>query len=432
MAGAKKFVYRGRDASVVKQHATQTGGAFDSYIDSKIPRYKVEAGENNIRILPPTWDDVETWGENWGIVVWAHNQIGPDNSSFLCLKKMKGEDCALCEARADVEDDEEAANALKPQKRIIAYIIDRDDEKTGPQWWGMPWTVDKEISLRSIDKETNEPLLVDEPDEGYDITFNRDGQGLKTKYNGVDIARKPSPIHDNEKTQNKWLDFIVENPLPDILKWHDCDYMMEVYNGKRSRKDEDADDGKSSRSSRRSSREDANGEERSSKKTTSKKKSKVTQDELDDMEERDLSKLIKTHELDVDASEFDSVRKLRRAVKEALQEADLLESDETEEKEVEETTSRTKRTVKKEVVEEQEEGEGEEEGEDEGKDERPSSSRARSAETEKPRSGGARYVGRGRTDDGDNDDPKPGKRGNPAAKESIDRLRKKHAKDDDD
>jgi len=83
------FRYRGPSASTVKQRATQSSGSYDNFINSKFPRFKANDGDNNIRLMPLTWDDMDKWGDNWGIEVWVHSYIGPDNSNFLCLQKMK-------------------------------------------------------------------------------------------------------------------------------------------------------------------------------------------------------------------------------------------------------------------------------------------------------------------------------------------------------
>lgn len=327
----KAFKYRGRDEKDIKERASQQGGAYDNFTKSGIPRYKVKNGENNIRILPPTWKDVDTWGKGWGIVVYVHYGIGTDNSTYLCLNKMKEEECPICVARDEAPPVEEGEqDELKPGKRILCYVIDRDDEKAGPQMWAMPWTVERDISALSIDKKLG-ALLIDDPEEGYDVTFSRDGKGRTVKYVGMKIARDASPIHDKEKTQDEWLEYISENPLPDILHYYDAEYIAKVYGGKMRRKEDDEaeTEEKTPKTTRRGGRKDEPEEDEPERASSKKKPAKgVAAADVEEMEEDDLLKVIKTYDLDVDPDDFPRLSKLKAAVLEELKEKKLLESEE--------------------------------------------------------------------------------------------------------
>jgi hypothetical protein len=242
MAGKSKFVYHGNKRTVesVVRKSKQAGGLYDSYLASDVQMYKSKEGEACVRILPPTWEDVEKWGDGWEIGVYIHYSVGPDNGTYLCLDKMKGEPCPVCEARRTITDQDEA-DQLKPGYRTLAWVIDRDNEKAGPMIWSMPITMFKEINARSIDKKTNAPILVDDPEEGYDIVFNRAGTTkTNTKYSAVEVTREPSPLHDDEKLQARWLEYITEHPLPDVLNFYDAEHIEKVLFGKTDRrKDEE-------------------------------------------------------------------------------------------------------------------------------------------------------------------------------------------------
>lgn len=96
---------------------------------------------------------------------------------------------------------------------------------------------------------------------------------------------------------------------------------------KRSKKqddDEDEDEAPKSRRSRRASRDD-DGEEDAPKAKKGKKKSGVTRDEVADMSQDELEDLIKEHELDVDLDDHATLRKMKKAVTDALEEAGVLE-----------------------------------------------------------------------------------------------------------
>lgn len=274
---ASKFKYQERSAATVNERANKSSGDYDDFIKGQM--FKPKEGENNIRILPVTWDPREgpgakgfEWGDNWAIEVFIHRDVGPDKQTYLCLAKMKGEDCPLCDARGEI-DDEELSKKLKAKPQLCAYIIDRADEKAGPLIWRVPATVEKEIQLRSKVKGTGEILSVDHPDRGYDITFRRKGTGLNTDYAGVDIDRDDSPLSEKDARYDDWIDFVQDNPLPDQLIYFDADYLDKQFRAKGSRRDEkpkDEPDGRRSgrdrggdRSEREPSRDRGRGEERS-------------------------------------------------------------------------------------------------------------------------------------------------------------------------
>jgi hypothetical protein len=233
MAKAGRFVYRGRDRTTedVSRRAHQSGGAFDSFINPDFQMFKPREGENEVRILPPTWEDIETYGKGWEVPIFLHRNIGVDGATYLCLNKMKGEPCPCCDARRDAADEEEA-DALKYGYRALTWMVDRLNEKAGPLPWTMGIKLFREINARSVDKKNGGVILIDDPEDGYDILFNREGSKKNTQYVAVEIARDPSPIHDDERRQNDWLDLITENPLPSLLVYHDYDYIRDVMFGK--------------------------------------------------------------------------------------------------------------------------------------------------------------------------------------------------------
>ena len=290
MAKDKKsgFKYRGRDRTVegVSRRSRQAGGAYDSYLQASLTMYKVKEGENCVRILPPTWEDTDKWGDSWEIGIQIHYDVGPDKGVYLCSDKMLGDPCPVCDARRDAVDDDEA-DALRPSWRALCWVIDRDSEKAGPQIWSMPITLFREINLRSIDKKTNTPILVDDPEEGFDIVFSREGTGLRTKYTAVEIERDPSPLHEDESIQNRWLDYVSDNAISEVMQFYPPEHIEKVLFGKSSKRrtDDDSDEEEEEEAPRRSRRstpvqeeepdtEDEDGEEEEKEETP--RRSRVT------------------------------------------------------------------------------------------------------------------------------------------------------------
>lgn len=257
---ARGFVYRGdkRTAEDINRKKSEGSRDYDSYIAGGIKTFKPKEGENCVRILPSTWDEPD-----WDYVITLHYDIGPDGARYLCPDKMLSKPCPICDARAETSEEEEQ-DKLNPSKGAICWVIDRDNEKEGPELWTIPFTkVRNEIYARSVDKKTREPILVDHPEEGYDIVFNRSGTGTKTQYTGVEVVRDPSPIHENEKTQQKWLEYIGDHPLPDCLNFYDAEHMKKVLYGRASAKgsgEEAAEDAPQPRSRRALATEDSSDE----------------------------------------------------------------------------------------------------------------------------------------------------------------------------
>lgn len=227
--GGGRFEYKPRDADAVKRRVEQqSGGDFDGYFRDGCKTFKSADGDNIIRILPPTWEDAQ----HYGFDIWLHYGVGPDEQSYLCLDKMKGEPCPICEerARAAKAKDDDYADSLKPKQRVVVALIDRDHENDGVQMWSMPWGVDKDLLARTQDKRTGEILPLDDPENGYDVEFTKQGKGITTKYVGLQLSRRSSPLGDDS-----WLDHITQNPIPDCLVFYSYDHIASVFGGASTR-----------------------------------------------------------------------------------------------------------------------------------------------------------------------------------------------------
>lgn len=260
----RSFQYQRRSAEDVQKRANAKGGNFDSYIKSDFKVYKIKDGKNVLRILPPTWADARHYGYD----LWVNYGIGVDNSSYLSLSKMLNEKDPLAEARrrADKDGDEDMAKALAPKQRIGMWVIDREAESEGPQVFICPWTVDKDIALISVDDDTGEVVMIDDPEEGCDLRFYREGKGRNTKYPAAKMRLlKPSYLSEDEKQQEEWLEYVMDHPIPDTLQYYTYDQIAEAFGGNvRSEKDDDDE-----RPRRGRGRDDGDEDERPRRRPTS-------------------------------------------------------------------------------------------------------------------------------------------------------------------
>lgn len=236
-----KFNYKGHTADDLKRRASMRGSAQDSFTNQDVKFFTPRAGDNRVRIMPPTWPTPE----HYGFDLFVHYNIGPDNSSYICLDKISGEVgvCPICieRARAEAAGEKEYADSLKPNRRVSVYVIDRDRPNEGVLLWNMPWTIDRDICAQAVDKSTGEVYNLDDPDNGYDVLFTREGQNQLTKYVGVQIARKPSPLSDDPDLAEKWLQHVTTKPIPDQFIMYEPDHITKVFAGAAAKTaDEDA------------------------------------------------------------------------------------------------------------------------------------------------------------------------------------------------
>jgi hypothetical protein len=219
------FKYRIRATENWEARANQSGSDYEGFIKDEYRTYTPVGGENHVRILPPSpmWENAN----HYGCDVWVHYGVGPERASIICLYKMKGEACPICEERVRAEraHDEDLARDLKPSRRVLAFILNRKDEGQGVLAWAMPYTIDRDINKACKDRSTGEYYHVDDPENGYDIYFDRDGEGLTTKYSGVSLARRPSAI------PQKYWDWLDDKPLPEVLRWRDYAEVKRLYEG---------------------------------------------------------------------------------------------------------------------------------------------------------------------------------------------------------
>ena len=228
---SRSFRYQERSREDVRERANMRGGNFDSTIKPAYKTYKIKDGKNLIRILPPTWEKPK----HYGFDIFVNYNIGADNQSYLSLSKMKGQKDPLAEARqaAEREGDDDLAKALRPTQRILMWIIDRLDEDEGPLLWAAPFTVDKAFANLAFDEDTKEVVFVDDPEEGCDVRFHKEGTGMLTKYDASKMKLMPAgPISQDEKLQDEWLEYIAENPVPDCLQFYDYEHIAGVFDGK--------------------------------------------------------------------------------------------------------------------------------------------------------------------------------------------------------
>lgn len=232
-----KWRYEPQKAEKIAERGSRTGGRYDSIFKSGIDSWRPKTGDNWIRFLPGTWGV----SVHYAYDIFIHRGIGTDDSTYLCLDKMLGKFCPICDAAGEAKRarDEEEVKALRAIEQKCSFILDREgDNRLQPQAYAMSWTLDRDIASLANDKRHGHIFHIDDPQNGYDVTIKRAGTGLNTRYHGIAIDRDPSPIAEKERDADKIMDFIGDNPIPSILNFYDADYLEKVLSGTTGGKDE--------------------------------------------------------------------------------------------------------------------------------------------------------------------------------------------------
>jgi len=357
------FVYKKPSDSKLKERAERTGGRFDSPFKAGFDTFRPKQGDNLIRFLPGTWED----HDHYGYTIWMHKFVGPDNSNYLCPRKMLGKHCPICVAAKEAADagEKEEAKSLSAAEMMVYWVINRDDEAEQPLLFTMSWIADRDVIALCVNKRSGKVLLIDHPDEGFDLVIKRTGQGIKTRYL-YSIDREPSSISDDIDKQDEILEYIMQNQLPDILNFYEGKYLEKVLSGSVDQKDEDEpeeeEDEPAPRKSRRARDEEPEDESEEEEDEPAPRKSRRARDEEPEEDEEEYEpaprRSRKREVIEEDEEEEEDEPAPRRSRK-----REVIEEPEEEEEEApfEEEEEQPRRSRRSRAVEEPEEEEEEEE-----------------------------------------------------------------------
>ena len=157
--------------------------------------FQLKDGRNKVRVLPPPPSSEDVWFKTG-----THWNVGPNKAIFNCANAHdKNADCFCCETvhklrRTKDDDDAELADSMAVRKQWLYNIVDLDDVEAGVQVAAFPKTVHQEIRAY-IEDDDEEYGDITDLEEGYNLTIEKTGSGLKTKYS-VRAKRSSSPVPD--------------------------------------------------------------------------------------------------------------------------------------------------------------------------------------------------------------------------------------------
>lgn len=248
----KRTKYRAPDPNKLKERGSRSSNRYDSIFIQGVTPFKPAQGTNILRIVKDP--DADYYGEP----IWVHSYVGTKNSTYLCPKKMgKSKECPICDMADEAAraGDKDERYQLEAKERVIAYVLDRQDEKAGLKVWDMSWTMDRDVADACVIKKTGKAIDITHPDAGYDLSFTRTGTTKNnTRYGSPQIDRESTPLSENQRQADAWIDEVQDHPLLSLLKYRDAEYLADILLGKIEEKDEDEGEGAGERQDPRPAR----------------------------------------------------------------------------------------------------------------------------------------------------------------------------------
>jgi len=185
-----------------------------------IARYdtkKKEAGGNNfIRIVSPSSKGA------FAMQISKHQNVGADGNTFLCLDRMFGKPCPVCEYIKELKAKNPGSPEIKDlaaSTRFLMYVVDTSSEATmeeGTKWFDCPITIYKNVCNLSKNRRTGEPVDPTDPVDGRDVEFTRQ-DGKRTDYIGF-VLTSTDTIPESWYTGLPAFDDILLVPTYDEVK----------------------------------------------------------------------------------------------------------------------------------------------------------------------------------------------------------------------
>ena len=167
--------------------------------------WKVTDKSHKVRLLPVHPDDNINF---YGATIHVHTNVGVNGNQHLCPKKMLSKPCPICEQQAELwETEPEMAKDLYPQTRYLVWMVDLSVpvDKQRTQLWSCPRTAMDDILGVSYKKATDEIVNLANLDGGFAIYFDREKTPNTTfsKYKNFQLDDSPTVAKD------AWVNGIV-------------------------------------------------------------------------------------------------------------------------------------------------------------------------------------------------------------------------------
>jgi hypothetical protein len=187
-----------------------------SYVKADIPIFVPSDGDNQIRIVPPLSDDKHA--SLWGLEVWAYYM---NNRSFLSSKTFdQTVEDPIQNHFFDIrqEADEQEKKKYRATKRHLMFVLDLNDEKEELKLWAAPPTLVDGVLNLTKNRRTGELIPLEDPKLGRIVFFTKTGQGIGTKYDGIELDSQPFPLDEALADELDLFENILEVPQASELQ----------------------------------------------------------------------------------------------------------------------------------------------------------------------------------------------------------------------
>lgn len=195
--------------------------------------FKPKAGRNQVRILPP-WNDKGLFYKE-AVFYYGLTRDGKQ-ISVPCLGRDDPISQYLKELEKGGSEDRKLAKRYAPRTKFYVNVLDRKTNKIGI--WGFSR---KTLSILLSYMSDPDYGDITDPDEGFDVVIEREGEKLETTYQ-IRVKPKPSEIGEKVDWEEEMHDLdeeiddeITEDEMEDIIE----ENFGKGKRRKRSRDDED-------------------------------------------------------------------------------------------------------------------------------------------------------------------------------------------------
>ena len=170
--------------------------------------FKVKAGKNYMRILPPPAGQRSPFR-----VTYQHYLNMPGTTgktqSVICARLEAKKPCLVCakvdELRASqAKADQDAASDLFARRRVFCNVIDRNDEEHGPKIYAFGKTVHEQLLALRTDTKGGGNYV--DPIKGFDIIVERKGTSKNDTEYTVRGDRNATPLGPADDVMQEWID----------------------------------------------------------------------------------------------------------------------------------------------------------------------------------------------------------------------------------
>lgn len=191
-----------------------------------ITQYKGQPGSNFMRVIDLHFSQYAKEKKPfYGKAIYVHNHVGADDRTFICMKKMYGLPCAVCELSDKLKaanSDDARIKELWPSSRYLFFVFDTRSaltERKGLQWYDAPVAIKDGIVSLSTDPRTQRTIDISSRDEGMDVVFDRVGSGINTKYMAFRLIPGEKPPESwYENAPDDFEEFLLKPEYSEVAK----------------------------------------------------------------------------------------------------------------------------------------------------------------------------------------------------------------------